>query len=183
MVFPQIFILGVLAIVLTMAGGIVPLLSRWEQGHLHRFVSFSAGVLIATAFLHLLPDALERAEPRSVGLYILLSFVGLFVLEKFVMVHPCEESHCNYHHMGVTAFAGMMVHTLFDGFALGAALVVSNHLAWLVFLAIMAHKVASSFSLASILRRAGWRRRKIVLFLFLFGSMIPFFSLISISLL
>lgn len=179
---------GTLAILLTLLGGAVPLLRHWKEDHLHTFVSFSAGVLIATAFLHLMPDAISRGNPLWVGFCILVSFLFLFILEKFVMLHPCEETHCDYHTIGVAAFAGMLTHTFFDGFALGSALMVPGlggrpGLGSVVFFAIMAHKIPSSFALASILRKAKWSRRKILLFIFIFGSIIPLGALVSVSLL
>lgn len=173
-------ILGALAVLLTVLGGVIPLLKRWHDDHLHHFVSFSAGVFMATAFLHLLPEAIERANPSTIGAYILGSFLVLFILEKFIMLHPCEESHCDYHTVGLTAFFGMLIHTFFDGLALGAAL-TAGHLAPIVFFAIMAHKIPSSFSLASILKKAKWSNAKILLFLVLFGSMIPIGAFASLS--
>lgn len=174
----QILILGSIATGLTLLSGAIPLLSLWKDDHLHSFVSFSAGVLLATAFLHLLPDALERTPPFQVGVAILLSFVFLFILEKFIMLHPCEETHCDYHTVGIAAFVGMTIHTFFDGFALGTALFVEN-LGWLVLLAIMAHKIPSSFSLASILKKAQWKTARILVFIFIFGLIIPIGALIS----
>lgn len=173
---------SVLAIVLTLAGGVTPVLWKWKEAHLDGFVSFSAGVLLTTAFLHLLPDALEKSPAKTVGLAILASFVFLFVLEKFVMLHPCEEGHCDYHTIGTAAFVGMSIHTLFDGFALGASFEVAG-LAPVVFMAIMAHKIPSSFSLASILKKARWSGRRILIFIFLFGFIIPIGAVISHSIL
>jgi len=174
----QIFIFGSIATGLTLISGSIPLLRRWKEDHLHNFVSFSAGVLLATAFLHLLPDALERAQPFHVGLCILASFLFLFILEKFIMVHPCEETHCDYHTVGIAAFVGMLIHTFFDGFALGASLFVEN-LGWVVLFAIMAHKIPASFSLASILKKAKWSPKKILFFILIFGLVIPFGAVVS----
>lgn len=178
----QLLLFSLLAVVLTLAGGSIPLLKAWKEDHLHSFVCFSAGVLLSTAFLHLLPDALERAEARNVGACILLSFLFLFILEKFIMLHPCEETHCDYHTMGKAAFVGMLIHTFFDGFALGASVLVKN-LGSVVFLAIMAHKIPSSFSLASILKAAKWSTGKIVFYIFIFGFVIPVGAYTSNSLL
>lgn len=178
----QLFVIAPLTIILTMAGGVIPLLRRWKEDHLHGFVSFGAGILIATAFLHLLPDALERAQPLEVGYGILGSFLFLFILEKFVMLHPCEETHCNYHTMGWAAYVGMLIHNFFDGLALGAASMVDS-LIWVVFLAIMAHKIPSSFSLASILKKAEWSTRRILLFLFIFALTIPLGAIVAQTLL
>jgi len=173
---------GISAVILTMIGGAVPLMRKWHDDHLHTFVSFSAGVLIAAAFLHLLPEAAARAAPKMLGFCILVSFLFLFILEKFVMIHPCEESHCDYHTMGLTAFFGMFIHTFFDGFALGASLFVQK-LGPVVFFAIMAHKIPSSFALSSVLVKARWPKARIVLFIFLFGLAIPLGAVASTFLL
>lgn len=178
----QMLLFSALAVVLTLAGGITPVLRPWKEAHLDGFVSFSAGILLATAFLHLLPDALEKSPAQTVGAAILASFVFLFVLEKFVMLHPCEESHCDYHTIGTAAFVGMSIHTLFDGFALGASFEITG-LAPVVFTAIMAHKIPSSFSLASILKKARWSTPRILIFIFMFGFIIPLGTIISHSIL
>jgi zinc and cadmium transporter len=179
-IYFSLFILGLSAVFLTLLSGSIPLLRHWKEDHLHGFVSFSAGVLIATAFLHLLPEAIERTPAHQVGYYILASFIFLFILEKFVMLHPCEETHCDYHTIGIAAFFGLMTHTLFDGFILGAALMTPG-LATIVFFAIMAHKIPSAFALSSILRKARWKKSKIILFLTIFGSVIPFGALCSLT--
>ncbi|MDO8519073.1 MAG: ZIP family metal transporter [Deltaproteobacteria bacterium] len=179
---PQILLYALLALVLTIAGGTVPLLARWKETHLDNFVSFSAGILLATAFLHLLPEALLKIPGREAGVAILAAFIFLFILEKFVMFHPCDESHCDYHTIGAAAFAGMSIHTFFDGFALGAAFEVAG-LAPLVFLAIMAHKIPSSFSLASILKKAAWPLPRILVFVILFSLIIPLGMFVSHSIL
>jgi zinc and cadmium transporter len=180
--YSRLFFFGALSILLTVLGGAIPLLRRWQEDHLHNFVSFSAGVFMATAFLHLLPEAIAMVPPVQIGAYILGSFLALFILEKFIMLHPCEESHCDYHTIGLAAFFGMLIHTFFDGVALGASLMVGN-LGSVVFFAIMAHKVPSSFSLASILKKAKWSTRKILVFIFIFGAIIPLGALASLTVL
>lgn len=182
----QIFISSILygsvAILLTVISGAIPLLKRWQDYHLHRFVCFSAGILIATAFLYLLPEAILLTDSKWIGFFILGSFVTLYILEKFVMLHPCEEVHCDYHNVGIAAYVGMCVHTLFDGLALGSTFFVEG-LDWIVFLAIMAHKIPASFSLATILKKAEWKNRQILFFIFIFGSIIPLGAFISSSVL
>jgi len=169
----QLLIFTVASVALTVGVGAIPLLKLWKEDHLHSFVSFSAGVMMATAFLHLMPDTLERADHTLIGPCILGSFLALFLLEKFVMIHPCEESHCDYHTIGLASFAGMIIHTFFDGLALGSAMLIPG-LGWVVFAAIMAHKVPSSFALASILKKARWTNARIALFLLFFSLTIPF---------
>lgn len=169
---PQLLTFTFASVLLTVGVGVIPLLKHWKEDHLHSFVSFSAGIMMATAFLHMMPDTIERANPHIIGPCILGSFVFLFLLEKFVMIHPCEESHCDYHTIGLASFAGMITHTFFDGLALGSAMLVPK-LGPIVFIAIMAHKIPSSFALASILKKARWQNSSIVLFLLFFSLTIP----------
>lgn len=169
----QFILAGLLAVILTMAGGSIPVIRKWKEDHLHSFISFSAGVLLSTAFIHILPDAIHGSDPFLIGLCILASFLFLFILEKFIMLHPCEESHCDYHTIGIAAFVGMSIHTFFDGFALASAFFVKG-LGWVVFFAIMAHKIPASFSLAVILKKGGWSTLRILFFIFIFGLIIPF---------
>lgn len=177
-----ILFFGFFSISLNLLAAMVPLVKHWKDEHLHGFVSFSAGVLLATAFLHLLPEAMEKGTPHTTGVYILASFLFLFILEKFVMIHPCEEVHCDYHTVGLAAFVGMMIHTFIDGLALGTALFVPG-LGQLVFFAIMAHKIPSSFALASVLRKARWKTANVLLLIAVFGMMIPAGALASQTLL
>ncbi len=178
--YSQLLIFAFTSILLTVGVGIIPFLKHWKADHLHSFVSFSAGVMIATAFLHLMPETLERADHKIIGPCILGSFLTLFLLEKFVMIHACEESHCDYHTLGLAAFVGMIIHTFFDGLALGSAMLVPG-LGTIVFAAIMAHKIPSCFALASILKKAKWKNTKALIFLFIFSLTIPLGALFSLS--
>lgn len=168
----QLLIFTPIAILGALLSAAIPLLRNWKEDHLHNFVSFSAGVLLSTAFLFILTHAMEHSSPRLIGIGLLASFVFLFILEKFIMLHPCEESHCDYHTVGLAAFIGMFIHTFFDGVALGVSL-ENKKLGSIVFLAIMAHKIPSSFALASILKKARWKTSKIFLFVIILVLMIP----------
>jgi ZIP family zinc transporter/zinc and cadmium transporter len=57
--------------------------------------------------------------------------------------------------LGVSAFIGMLVHTFFDGVAIGAGFSVSRGLGFLVFLAMFLHKIPDGFTIASIVRSTG----------------------------
>jgi zinc and cadmium transporter len=51
-----------------------------------RMVSLSVGVMLSTAFLHSLPEALEStADPRSLFATLLAGLLGFFLLEKFAI--------------------------------------------------------------------------------------------------
>ncbi len=144
-------------------GGMLPLwLPLKKDSHLKLFVSFGAGLLLGLAFLHMLPESSHLIGDRF-GIWFLLGFVILLVLERFVMIHACEEHGCHYHTVGITAFLGLTVHGLIEGLALGSSIVLPP-LAFLVLLAIVSHKGPSGIALTSILRMSGRSTSQIVLF-------------------
>jgi zinc and cadmium transporter len=185
-----------------LAGGALPLFAQFRRSDL--LLSFSAGVMLGAAFFHMLPEAVEGAGGAAVP-FVLVGFVLLYVLERFVLVHVCAEpgpnarlstlgdvpiarahahaeggelhvhpdgTGCEVHTVGLAAFLGMSVHTLVDGFALGAASVEAE-LGLLVFLAILAHKVPNAFSLSAILVSEGYSRAKAVAYNAAFALMVP----------
>jgi zinc and cadmium transporter len=137
----------------------------------------------------MLPEAVEGAGVTAIP-FVLVGFLLLYSLERFVLVHVCAEpsahaapglpgSHphghgpgCDAHTMGLAAFLGMSLHTVVDGFALGAASEEAG-LGLLVFLAILAHKVPNAFSLSAILRAEGYSVRRALVLNAAFALMVP----------
>ncbi|MHB2017110.1 MAG: ZIP family metal transporter [Candidatus Xenobia bacterium] len=63
------------------------------------------------------------------------------------------------HTASVAAQWGLLLHTAFDGVAIGAGFAVSAQTGVLMFMAVICHKVPEGFSLASLLLAAGRTRR------------------------
>jgi zinc and cadmium transporter len=154
-------------------GAAIPLLTN-RNDWLIPFLAFAAGVMFGAAFFHMLPEA-YRSGGYAAFTWLPLGFALLFVLERYVLAHACEEppGFATHGHgpMGLTAFLGLSVHTLFDGVALGSSALESVGLS--AFIAIAAHKVPASVSLASILRSEGRSRRATLVFAGIFGLMVP----------
>jgi len=166
-----------------MAGALVPLFAGGER-RLLPLLSFAAGVMFGAAFFHMLPEAF-RAGGYGVFSLVPAGFLALFLLERYVLVHVCEEPADFAHHgghgpVGLAAFLGLSAHTLFDGIALGSAVV--EGIGAVAFLAIAAHKVPSSLSLASILRSEGKSDSAILLYAAAFGLMVPLGALVYLAL-
>lgn len=144
-------------------GGLLPIFfSELHENGLKLFVTFGAGLLLGMSLLHMLPEAVHL-NPHGFAIWFLAGFLLLLVLERFIMVHACEETHCHYHTVGVAAFAGLAVHGLIEGFALASSILVSG-LGPLVLVAILSHKAPAGFALTSILRLSGKSRKQIILF-------------------
>lgn len=135
-------------------------------------VNFSAGVLLGVSFLHMMPEAYDHLGSSRAGLFILLGYFSIFLLERFVMVHPCDEDGCDYHTLGLAALAGFSFHSFLGGVALGSSLLIPG-LATAVFIATIVHKGPEAFSLTSLLVLGHERRSKVLGLIALFSVMVP----------
>jgi ZIP family zinc transporter/zinc and cadmium transporter len=131
---------------------------RWSQVALRWFVALGAGFLLAVALLRMLPEALalrpERALPMVLGGYLLTHLFEHALVPHF---HFGEETHVELVHgrSSLAAVGGLGIHSFFDGVSIAAGYEVSPLLGWLVFLAILLHKLPEGFTVASIVRAAG----------------------------
>lgn len=158
-------------------GGILPVLKDWKRQHLPLVLSLSAGLMLGSAFFHLIPDAYNLVG-QEIGIYIIAGFLFLFFIEKYITVHICEAFDCEVHKLGISAFIGISLHTFTDGIALGSSLMVPG-LGFVVFLAIVAHKAPEVFTLTGILLHSETRKSKIILINLLILLTIPLGALFA----
>jgi zinc and cadmium transporter len=163
-------------IFISLIGSFLPLLRELSQRALALLLSFSAGVLLGAVFFHMLPET--RVLSENIGWPVLAGFLLIFVMERFVFVHACEERECDIHQMGIPAFLGISLHSLLDGLALGAGLMLP-HLGPVVLLAVIIHKMPDGISITSILLAAGWSRRRVALLSLLFSLTTPAGALLA----
>ena len=172
-------------IFISLLGGFLPLMKALSQKTLALLLSFSAGVLLGAVFFHMIPEA-GKFLSDGLGWAVLGGFLLIFILERFVFVHACEERDCDIHQMGIPAFLGISLHSLLDGVALGAGLMIPQ-LGPVVLLAVIIHKMPDGISISSILLSAGWNRRTVGLLNLLFslttpvGALIAYFSLSAVA--
>lgn len=164
---------------LTLVGGLLPLLRDWDRKTVRFLLAFGTGVLLGAVFFHMIPEAAAHLG-QSVGTGVLAGFLLIYVLERFVMVHPCGEEGCSFHHMGLAAFIGITLHSLIDGFALGAGLSIAT-LSTAVTMAIVLHKLPASLALTGILMHCEYPRPRIVMMMLLFAISTPIGAILSFS--
>lgn len=178
-------------------GAAIPVVFPAIRSRTGLLLSFSAGVMLGAAFFHMLPEALHEGGLPALS-WTLGGFLFLFLLERYVLVHWCKEEsqgcevhglhphephedvhahdHAPHGTVGFAAFVGMSLHTLADGFALGTAIQIGVGTS--VFLAILFHKLPSSFSLAAILLHERYAARRALAMSALFTLMVPLGALL-----
>jgi ZIP family zinc transporter/zinc and cadmium transporter len=155
-------ILGAIAALADVAGGLVLVRARGVERYLRYFVALGAGFLMATAVIEMAPESL-RLNPRLGPVLIMAGYCAVHLLEHTINAHFHfgEETHPGEFvssRTGYSVLGGLSVHALFDGVAIGSGFVVSSWLGWLIFLAILLHKAPEGFTMASVMLASGRSR-------------------------
>lgn len=167
----------------TLAGGVLSvltaaLLTVQVLGRLVKhLVSLSAGVLLGTALLHVLPEAFESgAESHSLFLTLLVGLLFFFLLEKAELYrhghHHEGDGHGHHHHYdeeqagrgGWAVLVGDSIHNFCDGVIIAAAFLADAWLGWLTAMAIVAHEIPQEVGDYIVLLNAGFSRARALLF-------------------
>ncbi len=165
-------LLGGLASVVIAASLTVAVLGRVVR-HL---VSLSAGVLLSTALLHVLPEAFASgAPPSNLFATLLAGLLFFFLLEKAELYrhthHHEGDGHHHHHHFdaqqagrgGWSVLVGDSIHNFCDGIIIAAAFLADTQLGAVTALAIIAHEIPQEVGDYIVLLNAGFSRRKALL--------------------
>jgi len=155
-------ILGAIAALADVAGGLVLVRARGAEGYEVTEVALDAGFLMSVALLEMVPESLHRS-PLGGPILIMAGYCVVHLLEHTINshFHYGEETHHGElvtRHTGNAVLVGLSVHALFDGVAIGSGFVVSNWLGWLIFLAVFLHKAPEGFTMASVMLASGRSR-------------------------
>jgi zinc and cadmium transporter len=150
--------------------GIVFLFTRRPGLRAETFLlSFAAGVLLATTFLELIPEAVQRGQVHgNIFAASLVAMIGFFFLERVLHgFHIHEESHAVPSRYLILVGDG--VHNFIDGVAIAASFAASPELGLATTLAVTVHEVPQEIADFSILIGGGFGFGKALLLNFLSG--------------
>ena len=148
------------------------ILARYTQ----HMLSLAAGALMATAFMHLLPEAFEsQAGAHDLFMVLLVGLVFFFLLDKFELWHHGHEhhhthlegehhgDHHGHHHApqpgSWAILTGDSVHCFGDGVLIASAFVADLRLGAIASLAVLAHEVPHHMGDLMVLRSGASNRR------------------------
>ena len=196
-------------LIATLAAGIgsvwaAALLMRMGLGGRHdgvgpqHLLSLAAGALLATAFMHLLPEAFEsQAGAHDLFATLLVGVVFFFLLDKAELWHHGHEhshaepaahdahhdhhghhhghDHGHAHHHGPRAggwalLTGDSVHCFGDGILIASAFVADMRLGVIAAVSVMAHEVPHHMGDLVVLRQTSANRRMALLKVSLAGA-------------
>ena len=196
-------------LIATLAAGIgsvwaAALLMRMGLGGRHdgvgpqHLLSLAAGALLATAFMHLLPEAFEsQAGAHDLFATLLVGVVFFFLLDKAELWHHGHEhshaepaghdahhdhhghhhghDHGHAHHHGPRAggwalLTGDSVHCFGDGILIASAFMADMRLGVIAAVSVMAHEVPHHMGDLVVLRQTSANRRMALLKVSLAGA-------------
>ncbi|BEP47891.1 ZIP family metal transporter [Variovorax sp. V116] len=158
-------------------------------------LSLAAGALLATAFMHLLPEAFEsRIEPALLFGVLLFGLVFFFLLDKAELWHHGHEHHHGdhgdhghghdhgHHHGHAHAHAprtgggwavltGDSVHCFGDGILIASAFIADIRLGLVAAVAVLAHEVPHHIGDLVVLRQSSANQRAALVKVSLAGTM------------
>jgi zinc and cadmium transporter len=163
--------------------GLAAVLSfRLLSGVVDRMVSIAAGVLLATALVQLLPEAMDsNLQPGTLGWVLTGGIVGFFILEKLTLIHHTHHHEGDVHHhphgydkheAGRGAWpilVGDAFHNFGDGAVIAAAFLLDVRAGVVTASAVFAHEVPHEIGDFMILLNAGFSRRRAFAFMVISG--------------
>lgn len=123
-------------------------------------VGFSAGALTGGAFLHLLPESLEKLKAGETFLYALAGFTIFFFLERILYWRHCHEGKCDIHAFTYLNLFGDGVHNFIDGLVIAASFIVSFPLGITTSIAVASHEIPQEIGDFGVLVYGGFSKAK-----------------------
>lgn len=124
---------------------------------------FAAGVMIAISFISLIPESMEAIALHWVIFAFMLGFSIMFLVDRIIPhFHPITntDENASLERTALTLIAGIALHNLPEGFAVGASFSSMADLGLLVAIAITVHDIPETIVPVSSARALGRTRRR-----------------------
>lgn len=166
------FIFSASTFVSTLLGGLVGLKNK---DRLHRFLGYTAGVLLGVVAFDLLPEIFQQLQKQhrtATGAMIALvcGFLVFHIIEKSILIHHTQEAEYEVHkhpHVGVASALALSGHSFLDGVGIGLGFQASNTVGLAVAIAVIAHDFTDGLNTVNLMLLNKNRSKKAFAFLLL----------------
>ena len=162
---------------ISVAGAFLFISEKYQKILVPILISFATGVLLASALLGLIPEAMEGIEGLGGDPYLIMPFVlgGIivfFFMEKIIIWRNCRNKECEVHShaSGPIILIGDSLHNLTDGIVIAAAFLTDPTLGIGAGLTILVHELAHETGDFGILLHSGYTKKKAFLYNFISSS-------------
>src|SRR3990167_2529228 len=154
---------GLFAGIVTLIAGLLPLYIDFKG--IRYIIAFAAGVVIATVFLDLLPEANLKKDAWILA----LGFLLFYIIGSLTMLHTCGERECEKHTMNMVSIFGMSLDNIIDGIAITIGYLTNPHVGLVITVAVIIHEIPQDITATLIMKDLGYSARK-MLFPILFAA-------------
>lgn len=167
MTLSLIILFTLIGSVASLAGSLLLLVQkRITETFSNHLISLAAGVLIAVAFIDLLPEAAEAAEAKLIFLPTLFGFVIFFTLERFIRVFHYHHGH-GQKPTTYLVLIGDGVHNFIDGIAITVGFLTGTPVGIATAIGVAAHEIPQEIADMGVLLANGLSRSRALFYNFL----------------
>lgn len=141
---------------------------------INNLVSLAVGTLLTTAFLEIIPHAMELSDAHDISFTVLIGILTFFVLEKLLIWRHCHAPDCdkdcelqlsskNKNNSSIIII-GDLFHNFVDGVLIASAFLVNIHLGLVTAFSMFAHCLPQEMSNFSVLLHSGLSKFKAYMF-------------------
>ncbi|MBC7766391.1 ZIP family metal transporter [Arenimonas sp.] len=148
----SLLFIGIFAFLSTLFGGYIAF--KYKR-FIHIFSGLTAGTLLALIFIEIIPEVIKLNNSTYILLTVIFGFIFFHILEKiFSLHHHHGEKHDHDHHDHISskkiATWALILHSLFDGIAIGLAYNISPAFGLVVAIGVIAHDFSDGFNTVSL---------------------------------
>ncbi len=156
----------------TLSGGLTGLKYRHR---LHRFLGYTAGVLLGVVAFDLLPEIFrilqeQKLDPIRAMIALVCGFLIFHIIEKSILIHNTHEAEYEVHkhpHVGVASALALSGHSFLDGVGIGLGFQASTTVGITVAIAVISHDFTDGLNTVNLMLLNHNKSRKAFLFLLL----------------
>jgi ZIP family zinc transporter len=168
-------LLSIATFISTLSGGLTGLRNR---DRLHRFLGYTAGVLLGVVAFDLLPEIFkilssQHRDPTGAMIALVAGFLLFHIIEKSILIHHTNEEEYEVHkhpHVGVASALALSGHSFLDGVGIGLGFQAGTSVGIAVAIAVIAHDFTDGLNTVNLMLLNKNRSKKAFLFLLLDAS-------------
>jgi zinc and cadmium transporter len=163
----QVIFFSLIGGLFSLIGALILFRDKKEASKIVQFATpFAAGVLLAAAFVSLLPEALEQnTNTTAIMMTALIAFLVFFFLERFLQVFHHHHEHEDKKKKATNSLIiiGDTLHNALDGVAIGAAFLVSPATGIIASIAVALHEIPQEIGDFGLLLKNGMKQKNVIL--------------------
>ncbi|MDO8481429.1 MAG: ZIP family metal transporter [Nanoarchaeota archaeon] len=141
----------------------LPFKAKKLEGFLTFAISFSAGALFGDAFLHLLPEVVQKSGfGVQISLYIICGIAAGLVMEKIIHWRHCHMpiTKGHIHRFAWMNLWGDAVHNFIDGIIIASSYIISAPVGIATTLAVIFHEIPQEIADFGVLVHGGFSKAR-----------------------